>query len=288
MAWCPKCKNEYREGITVCADCGIPLVEELVDDSKVPLMYGRGDQLNALKSFMEYSGLRGVELRFNEKESYYELFVNKEDQKTAIGMASVFVRQMEQQQRTEQMKQEGAQNPDASETTGGDGQASKEEQPAKPFVYQSSAEKAQDNRSTGFMLIIVGLLGLAAMALCMFGVIPFRMGGATYMFYGVMSTIFILFAVMGAVSLKNAKLFAQNAESEHSLKQSLTEWCQENFKAEEIDQIVGAVGAPQEIQYFKRYEYMKAKINQQFLNLDQSFLEQFLDSEIYEMVFHKE
>ena len=27
--WCPKCKNEYREGIKVCADCGCELVEKL-------------------------------------------------------------------------------------------------------------------------------------------------------------------------------------------------------------------------------------------------------------------
>lgn len=32
MAWCPKCKYEYREGITVCADCKIPLVDELTDE----------------------------------------------------------------------------------------------------------------------------------------------------------------------------------------------------------------------------------------------------------------
>lgn len=32
MAWCPKCKYEYREGIKICADCKIPLVEELTDE----------------------------------------------------------------------------------------------------------------------------------------------------------------------------------------------------------------------------------------------------------------
>lgn len=31
MPWCPKCKNEYVEGVTVCADCGCDLVEELDD-----------------------------------------------------------------------------------------------------------------------------------------------------------------------------------------------------------------------------------------------------------------
>ncbi len=29
--WCPKCGAEYREGFTECADCHIPLVEELGD-----------------------------------------------------------------------------------------------------------------------------------------------------------------------------------------------------------------------------------------------------------------
>ena len=280
MAWCPKCRNEYREGITICSDCGIPLVDELEDDSKVPLMYGQGDQLNALKGFMEYSGLKGVELRFNEQESYYELFVKKEDQKTAIGMASVFVRQLEQQNKEDnkEMSQNTADNkePENAET---------QQQPVKPFVYQSSAEKAQDNKSSGFMLIVVGVLGLGAIGLCMAGIIPFRMGGATYMFYGVMSTIFILFAIMGAVSLKNAKIFAQNVKNEDSLKQTLVDWCKANFSAAEIDRIMGIQGETDEELYFKRYAYMKERLNQQFLTLDQAFLEQILDNEIYEMVF---
>ena len=29
MPWCPKCKNEYYEGIKVCADCGCELVDSL-------------------------------------------------------------------------------------------------------------------------------------------------------------------------------------------------------------------------------------------------------------------
>lgn len=34
--FCPKCKREYEEGIKVCSDCGVELVEELPgeDDEK--------------------------------------------------------------------------------------------------------------------------------------------------------------------------------------------------------------------------------------------------------------
>lgn len=32
MPWCPKCKYEYREGFTVCADCGVKLVEKLEEE----------------------------------------------------------------------------------------------------------------------------------------------------------------------------------------------------------------------------------------------------------------
>ena len=32
MAWCPKCKSEYRAGITICANCKESLVEELPEN----------------------------------------------------------------------------------------------------------------------------------------------------------------------------------------------------------------------------------------------------------------
>ena len=54
MAWCPKCKNEYREGFTVCAECKVALVDSL-EKVMIPLMFGKSEKLSYLKDFLEYN-----------------------------------------------------------------------------------------------------------------------------------------------------------------------------------------------------------------------------------------
>lgn len=157
-------------------------------------------------------------------------------------------------------------------------------------IYQDNAQKAEDNRSSAYTLLGVGSVGLLGMALGMAGFLPIRFSSTTnYLVYGVMSALFILFIVMGMVSMKSSRIFAGKAESENSLKETIEKWCLENLDPEEVDRNCLPEGEilTEEIKYYKRAESIKQKIQAQFLNLDTQFLEHFID-EIYEDIFEEE
>ncbi len=265
MAWCPKCKNEYREGITVCPDCGETLVseEELTDWTSV--LFGEQDEMEKLKDFLTYNEIRKSKLSFDEAEQVYELFVDAKEEKQAKTIARVFLEQQEKE-RTEN--------------------AAEEEAAVDEFLMPET-EEASEKVNPGELLktLVVGILGMLVMILGITGVLPLNIGNP-YMFYGVMSAVFILFIVMGVVSMRNAKLFEKKAESENSLVDTLLKWSEENLTAEKIDaQIENAADTPEEALYYKRFEVIRSQMNHQFMNLDQQMLENLIDTKIYEQIF---
>lgn len=280
MAWCPQCKNEYRDGIKTCVDCGCDLVEEEQYGDLVPITFGDEEKLFSLKKYLEYNKLRGVTVKYDEEEAVYELCVRKDDKSSAISMARVFLQQ-------EYLREQEA------EVNSSVDSSVKKAATEKSLVYSSSSERAEENRSSAFALIGVGAVGVIVMILGMVGIIPLKIGDA-YMFYGVMCAVFLLFIVTGVISMKNAKIFAKKAEKENSLKDSIQKWYKDNLTAVMIDgEIASEEGmnveeVPVEILYFNRVRKIKDKLNHQFMNLDQAFLEHFIDEEVYDYIYAEE
>lgn len=157
--------------------------------------------------------------------------------------------------------------------------------------YQSSAEKAADHRSSACTLLAVGGIGFLVVVLIFFNVIPlYRNAGITrYLVCGVMGAMFILFVVFGFVSMRDSKILLVRAKSESTLVEEITKWCGENLNAAAIDAQLDEDEAPEglsdEEKYYRRTEKIKGLLEDKFMNLDEAFLEDFVDAyyqELYE------
>lgn len=158
--------------------------------------------------------------------------------------------------------------------------------------YQSSAAKAEDNRSSAYTLLGVGGIGFVADVLVFCNVIPlYRSAGISrYLVCGVMGAMFLLFLVFGFVSLRDSKRFMVKAKSESSLRTEIVRWCTQNLDAAEIDSLLVSEdesldALSDEEKYYRRTEKIRAMIVDKFMNLDEAFVEDFVDDyyqELYE------
>ncbi|MBQ8598452.1 MAG: hypothetical protein IJ409_11755 [Lachnospiraceae bacterium] len=238
MAWCPKCKCEYVEGIKVCADCGCDLVQSLE----------------------EANGVQG-------------------EQELTVEMAVAMLQTMQRQ---------GIPLP--KEMVDPEVQSiAQDKEPVKHYKpYINNEERAEDNKMSAYTLLLVGSVGLAFIVLMFLEVLPIRMTvSGKYMTCGVMGVMFILFIVMGIVSLRNSKILKKKAKKENNLTREIKKWCLDIFKKEEVDERLQIGGLPEELKYFQRFDYMKNTIKNQFMNLDEAYLDRLIE-EIYPEIFERD
>ncbi len=281
MAWCPNCKTEYKEGITVCSDCGTELVEALETEERCSILSGEEDQIELLKKFLEYNDIMScVITQMPEGDAYtYELSVSKEDEELSRRAAVVFLRETAAKENT------------ADADSSMDGQNEEAEMPedkasakqAKSFV--KAEEKAENFKSSAYALTIVGAVGLVAMILIMVGIIPLNFASNVKLIaYIVLDLMFIIFIVMGVHSMITAKKYAGEANMENSKTAEILEWFAVTYKADAIDQLTEGMEGEEELNYFKRTEVMKHLILEQYPGLDDAYLEHLID-ELYQGIF---
>lgn len=94
MPWCPKCKNEYREGITTCSDCNVELVDDLsevVSDSKsLVFTTEHKEKTDDFIKYLAYSGIHSYSVEPDENEFIWSLYVAEEDYKKASKLFTGF------------------------------------------------------------------------------------------------------------------------------------------------------------------------------------------------------
>lgn len=276
MPWCPKCKNEYKEGYTVCADCGSQLVETL-EEEPVAIYFGVEEELLEICNFMRANGIAETQVEYDKKEGTYELLVARKKAKEAQKQLRVYLTKIAAPKKMEEM-QRMSQEMEAIQE--------KKENEEYNGPYQEADKKAEDYKSGADTLIIVGIAGVIALVLLNLGIIPISLTGfSKAMITGVMGVMFVIFIITGISSRKSYKALKEQAGTEKDKKAEIQAYLKENISLDTFDADLIDDEPAMEILYFRRIEKMKEMIRSAYPSIDTAFMDYIIEetySEIFE------
>ncbi len=144
-----------------------------------------------------------------------------------------------------------------------------------------SADRAEENRSSAFSLLLVGTIGLILLILYFLDLLPVHGSGfSKYLTTFTMGVLFLVFLVMGCVSLKTYKRLSVKVGDEEKLLKDLEIWAKENLSAESLNATLYLDGeeSPEEA-FLLRQEEIKKRILESFPSVSEDVLDNF--SEMY-------
>lgn len=265
MPWCPNCKNEYKDGITVCADCKIPLVEHLAEDNLVPLLtVDNEESAGRLADFLEYEGIEAVTLVEGE-DGKVELQVPESDRKKAVKAAQAFLS-------VEQEKELG-ELPEEDLAALAEEKRAEQEAVKGAHTYVSAADQYKDNRSTAFTFIGFSILGLIFVGLNAAGIIGFL---ANWFSIGVAAALFAVFLLIGIGSFRRVGVLKSRIEEEAKQRRETVEWMESHFTPAVLNRVCDPEAGEEEND-IARISYMKEALTEAFPKLEDNFADHLVD-----------
>ena len=129
MPWCPKCKNEFQEGYTICSDCKVELVENLPEvEEFIPFFQSETKNIaEKLVKYFAYSDLKSV-IRYSDELGVYIVFVPSEKRKAAQKLYQAFYFVERERHENELTKDETEESEEKSEPVEDDTEAANTEE----------------------------------------------------------------------------------------------------------------------------------------------------------------
>ena len=166
MPWCPKCKSEYREGFTVCADCGSELVDEeqflKLEEERAAAEEAQRVAL-AMQHVARMAAERGESLNVEEAERLAaEAGISVGGVREAVHLAvggeglseAAAAEEIDVPETPGSAVHEEAEVSAREEETPGTAAGMSPEHTTS--LYQDSTERANENRSSAWILMIMG------------------------------------------------------------------------------------------------------------------------------------
>ena len=279
MAWCPKCRNEYVEGITTCADCGVELVAELPEETApdAPVVLCHVNDVENGSKFVAYLNYGNIQtaglLQTGEtEEDGYDVVVAEFEREAAEQLFSGFdsVEELAKsdiselipdiEKQLEELKNEEANHMFSDLRT------------ESSTVYVKKKDKYNDLKFSGISFIVFGILGGGLLIANIIGLINIFNQFSSF----IMALVFIIFIGIGISSLIRAGKLKSIVSEEEKVTNEVLDWMEENITDEHIASLIDE-NLSEEDNYFQVHGILCEELSGQFAFLNKGYVEQLMD-----------
>lgn len=282
MPWCPKCRNEYVEGMTVCAECGVDLVDELPEEidenSPVKLCHAADETIGG--KFILYLNTQGIttaglmpiqEDDETYEDGFYVVVAGPEyaaksadfegyDETREITEEQILSLMPDLDEKLEELKEEEA-NKMLSEL-----------RTESSSVYVKKKDKYADLKFSGISFVVFAILGFGLLALNVFGYI--NMFNKFSML--IMTAVFVIFLLVGITSLLRAKKMKGIVSQEEKVSDDVMDWIEEHITDEYIETQLDP-NKSEEDNYFELHAALCRRVAEQFPLFNPDYIDQLID-----------
>lgn len=265
MSFCPKCKSEYINGRSHCADCGTLLVETLEEILTSNELQDSNQTSPLEETSGETIGYTTNGTNLNNENFYADASTDENNEDFSDAASNALSDDLLES---------------SSETIPGLQLRSK----SSSAVYTSQSSRYADYKYTGYLFCITSIVGLIVVTLNLLGVVSlfYASQASALLIYGVLYGMFIIFLLVGCSSFKSSKKIKELVAKEDDFLKEINQFIEQNistelFKDEDSTQ-------PEEQLYFLRADIIKEKILSQYPDIEETLLDKIVD-ETYDKMF---
>lgn len=269
MAWCPKCKMEYRDDIKICADCGSELLENEQEIIELePFMETTEEDAEKFVKFLKYSGLTADFILNEGQELLYTVRIQKKDIKEVKKLYCAYLIAENEEKEKKEQQENLSDDEDVNINEHEESQNLK-----KSTTYVKKKVQYEDLKSSATTFLFFGVIGLIFAILNSTGVIKFinNIVGEIVLF-----VLFILFIFIGITTNIKAKKVSGQISSEEALTEKINEWLKLNVTSEFIA-VSKDHSLSEEINFINLMEKIKKYVVKEFGEINDSYLDQIVE-----------
>lgn len=275
MPYCPKCDMEFIDGITVCSDCGGPLLSS-------------PEEAKAIREAQEQKALEEFLAQFREEASEDELSESDFAEKTDLSAETDL---SEEAQISEDRDISGEPtSPSAGKRTSpapSAGKTTGKGIPELTSVYVRKSDRCQDMNSSASAFLIVGCAAFLLAVFTFTGILPFA-GSGRFTFAGVFGVMGIACMVVCVKSKKEAAVLKGEAEKENQEMEETISWFIEAHPAAQLTQKLAREQAESGQSYSPEEESLKLfELIQDYLIIEKDLPDQSYVDALSEEIYHR-